>query len=87
MSKKDIRNVDNMTFLDPEYFIYKDKKDLKIVSVYEMINNIHNKLILSFDDIRSVFDNLNTFINKTFFTKEYNNTFCNKENVNYFELN
>ncbi len=52
-----------------------------------MINNIHNKLILRFDDIRSVFDNLNTFINKTFFTKEYNNTFGNKENVNYFELN
>ncbi len=26
MSKKDIRNVDNMTFLDPEYFIFKIKK-------------------------------------------------------------
>ena len=86
MSKKDIKSVDNMTFLEPEYFIFKDKKGLKIISVYEMINNIHNKLILRFDDIRSVLDNLNTFINKTFFTKEYNNTFGIKENVNYFEL-
>lgn len=87
MSKKDIRNVDNMTFLEPEYFIFKDKKDLKIVSVYEMINIIHNKLIIRFGSIGSVCNNFDTFINKTFFTKEYNNTFGIKENVNYFELN
>ena len=66
--KKDIRCVDNMTFLDPEYFIFKDKNRLKIVSVYEMINNIYNKLILRFSDFEDANRFIDYFINKTFNT-------------------
>ena len=64
--KKDIRSIDNMTFLDPEYFIFKDKNRLKIVSVYEMINIVYNKLILRFSDIEDANRFIDYFINKTF---------------------
>lgn len=81
--KLDIKDVINLTFTEPDYFIFKNNK---IVSVYDMINIIYNKLIIRFGSIGSVCNNFDTFIRKTFFTKEHHNKFGIKENDNYIEL-
>ena len=84
---EDIKNFDR---LDAHCFVFRDcNGNPKIVSVYEMINNIYNKLILRYKNIKDAYDNFDIFILKTFGVIEYksiNPLSYGKiiKNINYF---
>lgn len=66
---EDIKNIDR---LNSHCFVFRDYKgNPKIVSVYEMINIICDKLILRYNNINDIRNSINTFIDKTFCVTEY----------------